>query len=416
MVEFTGERVIPGLVNDDLWNEHIARYAFARLYAKGKRVLDAGCGSGFGSAELALSAEQVTGVDVASDAIRMCSENYPLPRLRFVNGSCTSLPFPANAFDLVVAFEVIEHLTNYRAFLAEVARVLTHQGLFIVSSPNRLYYSESRGESGPNPFHEHEFEAAEFERELSSVFSNVRLAFQNRAEAFAFHAPRGMWPAEARVDGGGGRPGEEQFLIGMCSFGPLPEPRAFVYVPKAANLLREREQHIQLLEQELERTKQWLAETQGERSALVELHRAQKDELEARNRWAQSLSAELELSGQRVADLQNELAAEQQAGMALAAGYEAKVTELEEENRAKTAWAIDTEARLSQELLAKCDELAECVRLLETAEATIEERTRWAQRADQQREELGALLNHVRASRWVKLGRSFKLGPAIDQP
>jgi ubiquinone/menaquinone biosynthesis C-methylase UbiE len=403
-VEFTGERVIPGLVNDDLWNEHIARYAFARFYAKDKRVLDAGCGSGFGSAELALSAAQVTGIDIAPEAVTLSATNYLLPRLRFAVGSCTSLPFPKNTFDLVVAFEVIEHLVDYRTFLGEAARVLTHQGLFIVSSPNKLYYTESRGKTGPNPFHEHEFEAAEFEQELGTVFSNVRLAFQNRAEAFAFHAPRGIWPAEARVDGGGGRPGEEQFLIALCSFDPLPEARSFVYVPKVANVLREREQHISLLEHELARGKGWLREARSERDSLIELHSKQKDDLEDRNRWAQALNAELQAAGSRIVELQTELT--EQGAFA-----QAKITELEEENRAKTAWARDTESRLT----AKCDELAECVRLLDAALATVDERTLWALRVEREREELAALLNMIRSSRWVKLGRSFGLGPALDQ-
>ena len=53
MAEFTGERVIPGQVDVDLLNEHLARYAFAARLARGKRVLDAGCGAGYGSAELA---------------------------------------------------------------------------------------------------------------------------------------------------------------------------------------------------------------------------------------------------------------------------------------------------------------------------------------------------------------------------
>ena len=94
MVEFTGERVIPGQVNDDLWSEHVARYAFARRYADGKRVLDAGCGTGYGSAELAQSAAAVTGVDISADAIEYASASYPIPGLRFLESSCTAVPFP----------------------------------------------------------------------------------------------------------------------------------------------------------------------------------------------------------------------------------------------------------------------------------------------------------------------------------
>ncbi len=404
MVEFTGERVIPGEVNDDLWNEHVARYAFARLYAKDKRVLDAGCGTGYGSAELALAAASVTALDVDPEAIAYCRANFPAANIRTLAASCTTLPFRANAFDLIAAFEVIEHLRDYRTFLDECARVLTHQGLFVVSSPNKRYYAESRATSGANPYHEHEFEPDEFTSELERVFSNVRLLVENRAESIAFHSPKMIWPAEARIDGGGGKAEEAHFLIGLCSFGPLPEPRAFVYVPKAANLLREREQHIQLLNEELQRTKTWLTETQGERDQLLSLHRALKNELEARNRWADELDTQLKATGQRVVKLQEELAS-------LAAGYEAKLGELEAENRAKTAWALETEARLAEELTARGKELAECVRLLDAAEATVVERTEWAQRLEKERNELEARLQMVRASRWVTLGRSMGLGP-----
>ena len=60
-LEFTGERLVPGQVDQDLFNEHLARYAFAARLARGKRVLDIACGAGYGSAELARSAASVTG-------------------------------------------------------------------------------------------------------------------------------------------------------------------------------------------------------------------------------------------------------------------------------------------------------------------------------------------------------------------
>jgi hypothetical protein len=285
--------------------------------------------------------------------------------------------------------------------------VLTQSGLFIVSSPNKKYYAETRSNTGPNPYHVHEFEAREFAHELAGVFQNVRLVLQNRIESFAFHPASSFWPAEARIDGGGGSAEDAHFLIGLCSFGPLPEAKSFVYVPRAANLLREREQHVQLLEQQLIDTKKWLADAQRERDSLLELFRKQKEELDDRTHWAERLNGELDASGQRIVELQNELDA-------VASGYEAKVNELETENRAKTEWALATEARLLQELEARGRELAECVRLLEAAEATVEERTLWAQRIEAQREQLERQLGMIRASRWIKLGRRFGLGPLIE--
>ena len=74
MPEFTGQRVIPGKVDPDLWNEHFARYAFAARLARQKRVLDIACGSGYGSAELAKVARSVTGIDVSEEAVAHAEE------------------------------------------------------------------------------------------------------------------------------------------------------------------------------------------------------------------------------------------------------------------------------------------------------------------------------------------------------
>ena len=397
MVEFTGERVIPGQVNDDLWSEHVARYAFARRYAQGKRVLDAGCGTGYGSAELAQSAAAVIGVDIAADAIEYACANYPLPGLRFVESSCTAVPFPPESFDVVVAFEVIEHLTDHRAFLDESARVLAHEGLFIVSSPNKRYYAETRVETGPNPFHEHEFEAEEFVRELERVFPNVRMLLQNRVESFAFHPAVSFWPAEARIDGGGGNAEDAHFFIALCSRVPLPEPKSFLYVPKAANMLRERELHVEALARQL-------ADIKADRQALLELFRRQTRELEERNQWAQQLDTDLKTAGERIVALQNEAAE-------LGAAYQAHVARMEREDQVKTEWA----RKASAELEAKCQELAHCVGLLDAAEATVRERTIWAQSAEAQRAGLAAQLEMIRSSRWTKMGRTIGLGPDLSK-
>ena len=92
MAEFTGERVIPGEVDVDLLNEHLARYTFAARLARGKRVLDAGCGAGYGSAELARGAQSVVGVDCAAEAVDFARAHYALPNLDFEQASCAALP------------------------------------------------------------------------------------------------------------------------------------------------------------------------------------------------------------------------------------------------------------------------------------------------------------------------------------
>ena len=118
-IEFTGERVVPGQVDTDLWNEHFARYAFASRLARGKRVLDLGCGTGYGSAELSRQAATVTGLDVSADAVEFAREKFVAPGLEFVEGSATEVALADSSYDLIVAFEVIEHLKDWRKLLAE---------------------------------------------------------------------------------------------------------------------------------------------------------------------------------------------------------------------------------------------------------------------------------------------------------
>jgi SAM-dependent methyltransferase len=354
LAEFTGERVIPGEVDPDLWNEHMARYAFARRLAGRRRVLDAGCGSGYGAAELAQEAREVLAIDIAAEAIDYAREHYRAANLRFERASCFGIPAPAASFELVVAFEIIEHLNDWRAFLGEVKRVLSPGGQFVVSTPNKLYYSEARAGLGPNPFHVHEFDYEEFRNELEGFFPKVALYLENHTDAMVFVPAEARGAAESRLADGARAAREAHFYLAVCSITGETAIPPFVYVPRTANMLREREAHIEVLEAQL------------------------------RGRMA------------RVAELQDELAIEQ-------AKARKRVAELEQEVREAVAAAT----RLAGELDAKVAELAQCVEHLHAAEHTVEERTRWAETLDSQ-------LQALWSTRWVRVGAKLHLLPGPE--
>jgi len=410
--EFTGERVIPGQVDVDLLNEHMARYTFAARLARGKRVLDAGCGAGYGSAELARAAESVVGVDRAAEAIEFARANYPLANLSFEEASCEALPHAEGSFELVVAFEVIEHLQDWRGFLLEARRVLAPNGQLVVSTPNKLYYTESRGPHGANPFHVHEFDFEEFRAELKAVFPHVSLFLENHVEGFTFQPQEAGHTAEVRVDTGDPAPDESHFFVAVCANRPQTGNPTFVYVPRAANVLRERERHIDLLQRELDEKNLWLAESQQDLAEMTRQYARLEGELEKSNRWAEDLNRELEERRARVAEVQAELAEEQERARAMAASYEAKVGELEADIRSKIKWALDVEAALIVEIKKQTAELVKAVDALNHTEKELNERTGWALRLEKEASDLAQQVALYRASRWVKLGRKVGLGPA----
>lgn len=136
-MQFTGERIVPGITNDSRdVSAHIARYVFAmHPFCTHKIVLDAACGTGYGTQILSWAADSAFGVDIEPAAIEYAEEMYGTDNTTFVVGDVTKMQFPDGFFDVVVSFETIEHLSNPGAFVDEVWRVLRPNGVFIVSAP-----------------------------------------------------------------------------------------------------------------------------------------------------------------------------------------------------------------------------------------------------------------------------------------
>ncbi|MCW5566616.1 MAG: class I SAM-dependent methyltransferase [Dokdonella sp.] len=134
---FTGERFTPECVRE-IWYEHWHRYAFALPLVSGRRVLDAACGEGYGSALLARHAASVVGVDISPQAIEHARLRYGgASNLRFDTGDAAALEFQDASFDIVVSFETLEHLEAQQALVAGFARVLADDGLLLISSPDK---------------------------------------------------------------------------------------------------------------------------------------------------------------------------------------------------------------------------------------------------------------------------------------
>lgn len=180
ILDFTGERFTPECVRE-MWYEHWHRYALAQPLVAGRRVLDAACGEGYGSAFLAAGAAEVTGVDVDAQTIDHARRRYGgRPGLEFRHGSVTALPLADASVDVVVSFETIEHLDEQARMLSEFDRVLAPGGCLLISSPDRHAYN-AQGDGQPNPFHVRELDRDEFTALLRPHFPALRLYGQRLA-------------------------------------------------------------------------------------------------------------------------------------------------------------------------------------------------------------------------------------------
>jgi O-antigen biosynthesis protein len=182
------ERFVPGMAGT-IWYEHWHRYQFALPFAAGLEVMDAACGEGYGSALLATRARRVRGVDASADAVALARRRYgAATNLEFLQGRCEALPVEDRSIDLLVSFETIEHLEAPRALIAEAARVLRPDGLFMVSTPNKALYTDETGYH--NEYHLSEMYQDEFVAALRERFPAVAL-FGQRVDTFS-----AMWPLE----------------------------------------------------------------------------------------------------------------------------------------------------------------------------------------------------------------------------
>ncbi len=174
-LRYDGERLVP----DDerlrhLLVEDLAKFHFANRYALDNLVLDVGCGGGQGAHYLARNgAACVVGVDISVEAVAYARDRWIRHNLAFCAMDGAGLAFLDHSFDLVTSIEVIEHLRNPDVYLAEIRRVLKHDGTLMLSTPNKHISSPTPGSTWP--YHVHEFYAGELYALLTKHFHEVQM-------------------------------------------------------------------------------------------------------------------------------------------------------------------------------------------------------------------------------------------------
>ncbi|GGH64054.1 hypothetical protein GCM10008014_42050 [Paenibacillus silvae] len=290
-MEFTGERFIPDKSDEELEIEHTQRYRMLDQLVKNKSVLDAACGEGYGSFLLSNSASKVIGVDIDLETINHAKKKYVKNNLEYFIASIDHMPFPDQSFDIIVSFETLEHVDEQTqlSFLKEVRRLLKEDGTFIISTPNKKYYSDQRGYS--NEFHVKELYKEEFNELLKNHFLTVNIVSQRFEVVSIIDNPSTSAEAKFVVqEQKGNEEYYEKYMIAFCSNDsqkakPINyvsvQSRQYGNLVERINTLQkevaERNNHIEIQNKEIEFLREKYTELESIRSKTVEMKNATKD-------------------------------------------------------------------------------------------------------------------------------------------
>ncbi|QYK48616.1 MAG: class I SAM-dependent methyltransferase [Phycisphaeraceae bacterium] len=146
---------------------HLRRYEFAARYVAGRHVVDAACGTGYGSSLLTIqgAAASVTGIDIDPRATDYATRRFGSPNTRFICASATATGLPANSYDVGVSFETIEHIQDAPGLLNEFARILKPGATLVLSTPNN---------AGLTKHHVHTFTQQSLGELLSTRFTDIQ--------------------------------------------------------------------------------------------------------------------------------------------------------------------------------------------------------------------------------------------------
>ena len=223
LLKNTGER----LILDQSWNimttlEHVHRYKAATVLSEGKIVLDAACGTGYGSYFLSESAKQVYGIDISNDAIIYAKEHYQNSNLQYLVMSVDNLCFKDKYFDVVTSFETIEHINQELQikFLMEIKKKLKNDGILIMSTPNDQLLRDISYGGYINEFHVCEFDEKEYIEFLKQYFKYVKIYYQTVTEVSSI-VKKGECEGKGAIFSRADQNKMGRYYVAICSDEPI---------------------------------------------------------------------------------------------------------------------------------------------------------------------------------------------------
>jgi len=223
--------------------EHVARYGFLVHLVQGKRVLDVGCGAGFGAALLSSFASEIAAIDISSEAIADARKFRPHPAIRYEQRDALVDELQLGLFDVIICLEVLEHLSPdaQKRLIQNMSQWLAAGGCVVCSTPNPLY-------DPPNPFHEAPLDAPALDALFASAFPH-RALFTNSvamggivipmADDFESEVRFFDWDAEGRHIRVCAKDEQQPtYFVLMASRSPLPQLKCSVSLDIGNQLLQ----------------------------------------------------------------------------------------------------------------------------------------------------------------------------------
>ncbi|MDP8298608.1 MAG: class I SAM-dependent methyltransferase [Candidatus Tantalella remota] len=170
--------IAPEVFERPFFLKHFAAYRFARSIVEGKKILEIGFGDGYGSNYISGFAQEVIAVDLFQKNVDAANAKWNASNLDFQAMDACDLKFEENTFDVVIAFQLVEHIPRqlHPVFFENVKRVLKGTGKFVLTTPNLERLRKNKGAKyEKNPHHDLEFTPAEFRELLTMAFADVEI-------------------------------------------------------------------------------------------------------------------------------------------------------------------------------------------------------------------------------------------------